>query len=245
MESGFLSTLAWDVLTHEPLYMTIVFEFLLRFSKRFERKERGAFREVMFWYNVGMSTFSFGISVMMAIGISQIYEQWSLRTNDCEVAMTNWYFQTAVKWFYYSKYVEYMDSVWIVLKGGKVSFLQEFHHAGAPWNMWLLYIYKNESVWVFTFVNSFIHTVMYAYYAAMTKGCRIALKPLLTLSQISQFIFGLYMAAIYIQLPCYRGSPFRVAGWAFTWVYVGVVLVLFLNFFIEDNFGDKKKKKDE
>ena len=39
--------------------------------------------------------------------------------------------------FYYSKYVEYLDTAWLVLKGKDVSFLQTFHHFGAPWDVYL------------------------------------------------------------------------------------------------------------
>ena len=43
----------------------------------------------------------------------------------------------AAKSFYYSKYIEYLDTAWLVLKGKPVSFLQTFHHFGAPWDVYL------------------------------------------------------------------------------------------------------------
>ena len=35
------------------------------------------------------------------------------------------------------RYVEYLDTVWLVLKGKEVSLLQTFHHFGAPWDVFL------------------------------------------------------------------------------------------------------------
>ena len=52
-------------------------------------------------------------------------------------------------------------AVWLVLKGKPVSFLQTFHHFGAPWDVYLGLVLENEGLWIFLFLNSFIHTVMY------------------------------------------------------------------------------------
>jgi len=53
-------------------------------------------------------------------------------------------FTWTAKAFYYSKYVEYLDTAWLVLKGKQVSFLQAFHHFGAPWDVYLGIRLQNE-----------------------------------------------------------------------------------------------------
>jgi hypothetical protein len=62
--------------------------------------------------------------------------------------------------FYVSKYVEFADTAWLVLKGKPVSFLQSFHHFGAPWNMWLAMHYEVEGAFLFVGLNAAIHTIM-------------------------------------------------------------------------------------
>ena len=48
----------------------------------------------------------------------------------CSAAFANSAFAEAAKMFYYSKYVEWMDTAWIVLGGKRPGFLHLFHHIG-------------------------------------------------------------------------------------------------------------------
>ena len=119
-------------------------------------------------------------------------------------------FVWTAKAFYYSKYVEYLDTAWLVLKGKNVSFLQAFHHFGAPWDVYLGIRLQNEGVWIFMFFNSFIHTIMYTYYGLTAAGYKIKAKPLITAMQISQFMGGFILVWDYINIPCFRSDNGKV-----------------------------------
>jgi hypothetical protein len=101
---------------------------------------------------------------------------------------------------------------------------------------------------VFVLLNSFIHTIMYAYYAATAAGFKIAIKPLITMMQITQFFLGFVIVYPYITKSYFRASPELVFSYLFNYFYVCTVLLLFMRFFYMDNFGkktavaDKKKK---
>lgn len=64
-------------------------------------------------------------------------------------------------WFFYlSKFYEIFDTLIILAKGKKSSFLQTYHHAGAMMCMWAGIRYMAPPIWLFVLVNSFIHVLM-------------------------------------------------------------------------------------
>ena len=44
--------------------------------------------------------------------------------------------------------------------------------------------FQNEGLWIFVFLNAFIHTVMYTYYAITAAGVPYPAKPLITAMQV-------------------------------------------------------------
>ena len=62
--------------------------------------------------------------------------------------------------FYVSKFYEVLDTMIILAKGKKSSFLQTYHHAGAMMCMWAGMRYMSPPIWMFVLVNSFIHALM-------------------------------------------------------------------------------------
>ncbi|KAJ9456670.1 Elongation of fatty acids protein 3 [Diplonema papillatum] len=224
----------WDGLVEtikhsEILYLSILFIVSkLTLTKLPESMRKAYLNPFLKVYNLGMTIFSFASFVAMAKAISEI----DMYSNNCELAFEHPLFNLAAKAFYYSKFIEYVDSWSLILAGKPVSFLQSFHHLGAPWDMFLFYIAKNEGIWIFVLLNGFVHTVMYAYYFATLCKIRTPLKPLITIMQIAQFNVGFYLVWFYKDIPCYSNSPGRMFGWVYNYFYVGIVLVLFLNFSI-------------
>ncbi|MCJ1393638.1 hypothetical protein MMC18_006513 [Xylographa bjoerkii] len=94
--------------------------------------------------------------------------------------------------FYISKFYEVLDTIIILAKGKKSSLLQTYHHAGAMMCMWAGMRYMSPPIWMFVFVNSFIHALMYSYYTFAALGMRAPLlfKRTLTTLQIAQFVVG-------------------------------------------------------
>jgi len=225
---------------------------------------KGAYKRCMIAYNTLMAVYSLGCFLVTttALGWDYGYGGWlraltgdqvvELYSNTCPSPVwESTLFVWAAKSFYYSKYVEYLDTAWLVLKGKPVSFLQTFHHFGAPWDVYLGLALKNEGLWIFMFLNAFIHTLMYTYYGLTAAGYRIPFKPLMTIMQLFQFCCGFTIVWEYIYIPCFRADQGMVFSWAFNYFYVGTVLLLFMHFFYMDNFqtrprastGTAKKKK--
>lgn len=101
--------------------------------------------------------------------------------------------------------------------------------------MWFLYRYANPASWIFVVFNSFIHTLMYLYYAAAIRGMQLnAVKWLMTFLQIVQLVFGTALSFYYpfIQ-PDFRNSPMLMSGLYFSTFYTGSLIVLFVQFFFQ------------
>ncbi|KAH8673574.1 GNS1/SUR4 family-domain-containing protein [Xylariales sp. PMI_506] len=98
--------------------------------------------------------------------------------------------------FYLSKFYEVLDTFIILAKGKLSSTLQTYHHAGAMMCMWAGMRYMSAPIWMFAFVNSFIHALMYTYYTITAFNIRVptSIKRTLTTCQISQFLVGVTYA---------------------------------------------------
>ncbi|OAA68249.1 fatty acid elongase [Niveomyces insectorum RCEF 264] len=94
--------------------------------------------------------------------------------------------------FYLSKFYEVVDTLIILAKGKFSSTLQTYHHAGAMLCMWAGMRYMSPPIWMFVFVNSGIHALMYTYYTITAFSIRVptAIKRSLTTMQITQFLVG-------------------------------------------------------
>ncbi|KAI1854922.1 hypothetical protein JX265_002561 [Neoarthrinium moseri] len=101
--------------------------------------------------------------------------------------------------FYLSKFYEVLDTFIILAKGKLSSTLQTYHHAGAMMCMWAGIRYMSAPIWMFAFVNSFIHAMMYTYYTVTAFNIRVptAIKRSLTTMQITQFLVGASYAMIH------------------------------------------------
>ncbi|KAF2218404.1 GNS1/SUR4 family-domain-containing protein [Elsinoe ampelina] len=102
--------------------------------------------------------------------------------------------------FYLSKFYEVLDTLIILARGKRSPTLQTYHHAGAMLCMWAGIRYMSPPIWMFCFINSFIHTLMYIYFTLATLKVRVplSLKQTLTTMQIAQFLFGATFAAFHL-----------------------------------------------
>ncbi|KAK3725460.1 hypothetical protein LTR37_000430 [Vermiconidia calcicola] len=102
--------------------------------------------------------------------------------------------------FYVSKFYEVLDTLIMVAKGKRSATLQTYHHAGAMLCMWAGIRYMSPPIWMFVFINSAIHAMMYTYFTLSALGYKVpqSLKRILTSMQIAQFIFGASYAALHL-----------------------------------------------
>lgn len=104
--------------------------------------------------------------------------------------------------FFLTKLIELLDTVFFVLRKKKeqVTFLHVFHHSIVPIFCWIgIKLAPGGPNGFFPLVNSFIHVIMYSYYALTTFGPRIQpylwWKKYLTRLQMFQFVLVMVNAA--------------------------------------------------
>jgi elongation of very long chain fatty acids protein 4 len=87
--------------------------------------------------------------------------------------------------------------------------------------------------------NSFVHLVMYFYYALQVLGIKVSWDMLVTLLQMFQFV-TMNAQAIYI---LYYQCPYPNRVTSFYLVYIISLFFLFGNFLIRKHFFGPKKDK--
>lgn len=138
--------------------------------------------------------------------------------------------RTPMLLFHMTKYVELFDTAFIFSRGRIPDFLHVYHHGSMLVVTWSWFGFPwFEGSWWCGFVNSFIHVLMYYYYAVTLLGQRVWWKKYLTSSQIIQFGTGLLFVGTFYWLS-YNGAP--CAGNPWTGLFSTAVNVSFLLLFV-------------
>ncbi|PWN45086.1 GNS1/SUR4 membrane protein [Ceraceosorus guamensis] len=96
---------------------------------------------------------------------------------------------------YMFKYIELIDTCFMMLKGKPMPFLHVYHHFATALLCFSQLVGKSSVSWVVITLNLFVHLIMYAYYAMATLRIPCPFKRYITTMQIVQFVIDL--AAIY------------------------------------------------
>eukprot|EP00980_Cylindrotheca_fusiformis_P007062 scaffold1482_cov120-Cylindrotheca_fusiformis.AAC.4 len=94
-------------------------------------------------------------------------------------------------WVHYmDKYLEFFDTIFMVLRGrmDQVSFLHVYHHVSIAWAWWFaVKSWPGGDSYFGALLNSFIHVMMYSYYTLSLLKVRCPWKKYLTQAQLIQF----------------------------------------------------------
>lgn len=93
---------------------------------------------------------------------------------------------------YLFKYLELVDTVFLVLKKKPLAFLHVYHHAVTAFLCYTQLNGHTSISWVVISLNLAVHVCMYYYYYATAGGKRIWWKKYLTTMQITQFVIDLF-----------------------------------------------------
>ena len=150
--------------------------------------------------------------------------------------------------FCHSKTFEYIDTMFVLIKGGTPIFLQKYHHFGAVWTWFVLLYVDSSAVLIACLFNSFVHAVMYLYYFSSVfddSKTLLPIKPFITSLQLVQLCSGFYIGSTSYVL---RHS--KVLGWNNKYILSGLTFLiydiflisLFLQFSYRQYFQRKNKK---
>jgi len=134
--------------------------------------------------------------------------------------------------FYWSKYIELVDTVILVLKSKKeLGFLHLFHHCTTAS---CSYVTRYQPLWIGVFTNGFIHVFMYAHFARPVS----IIRRTLTTGQIVQFLF---VMACYNTWWLGYASGVPVKDILYGNFCYAVYLYFFVLFFIDNYIKPKKQ----
>lgn len=159
-----------------------------------------------------------------------------------------------VAWlFFFTKLIEFADTIFMVLRKrfDMISNLHVIHHSSVPISVWMGIKFSPVGVnaW-FPLLNSFVHTIMYAYYGlsavqdnlepGIARRLRV-FKPWVTRVQIFQFCLAIvHVAAAALQTNCKTHFPqsFFILNLGNATLFLG----LFFNFYRKCYRSGKKER---
>jgi len=158
-------------------------------------------------WNVGLCVFSCTGLYHTAPALLQSIQTDGLEGSFCSPPWSYGFGQSGF-WtacFIFSKPVEMIDTLWLLLRKREVIFLHWYHHATVALFCWHSYASRvgGAGLW-FATMNYGVHSLMYAYFATQTqrpfpslkKNVRLFTNPFLTAIQITQMVMGLIVLSV-------------------------------------------------
>jgi len=181
-----------------------------------------------------------------------VFENWSNSGFDLNLPFcdpdaklkkgTDWWLYS----FYLSKFLEYIDTIFLLLKNKKIlpwengqAFLHVFHHSTTASIVWTTWLFPLSVFWVGPITNAFVHTIMYGYYflVELYPSIRWFGGKYITPIQLIQFVICMASVSLEIYKNC--GSDNRVVIWVFA------TYIVFFLFFVQVWLEKRKLRHEE
>jgi len=159
-------------------------------------------------------------------------------------------------WFFVSKFLEFIDTVFLILNRKHSPsagwYLQVYHHSTTASVAWVAWFYNVPNAWFGLMSNTFVHIVMYFYFAVVVYDRRVrVIGHFVTYIQLIQF-YCVVGSAFYSQFMTLVLN-YECDDSYFGRMYVTVIYASYLVFFLVFHkartktmkVGSKKKGGDE
>ena len=221
-------------LTSYSMIIVTIYLLIVAFSGKLMKKFSPLdLKGVLVFHNVVCCILSVVSCVILAIGLLDEHSLVKLDSTSKSLSL-------GIGIYWISKYYELLDTVFMLLrhKVRQISFLHVFHHATMPFLSDYAYHFAPWPPIAFGMsLNSFVHIVMYSYYAvtALATLHDFSWKRFITQLQILQFCLG-----IVIGVYGYMYEGYCV----FSFLYPFTLAVLFLNYYYNAFYRSKRSKHE-
>ena len=201
----------WHVISLTLMYLFFVF---VVGNKLMKNRPPFDLRNVMLFHNL-LLVISNGICLILAVW----FTNWGLITFKCEPFdpyssnLVDRVLLMVGYLYYITKYVDFLDTVYFILrkKHNQITGLHIFHHSMMPFACYVYFKFSIYTNTAFTpMINSFVHTIMYSYYALTSIGKNstklLRWKKYITQLQLIQFI-AIIVHSLFIFLNSNCKSP--------------------------------------
>jgi len=142
----------------------------------------------------------------------------------------------ATPWVFYfccSKFFEFVDTFFIVLRKRELHFLHYYHHVATMWFCWLAWESGLENGALFAAMNLLVHSIMYTYYASVSYGRQwpLLVKQGITSLQILQMVLGSAII-VYNMISCNTHPYLSAGGLAMYISYAYLFIDLYMNNYV-------------
>merc|ERR1712137_822387 len=145
-----------------------------------------------------------------------------------------------------SKFLELIDTFFLVIRGKPVPFLHWYHHTTVLLYTWYSMVSGHSAGWIFGLINGSVHVFMYFYYFyAGFTDTRPSWGRYITQLQLTQMVVGI---AITISWDYYFFAGYECpARWPYVGILGGAVMyssyfILFLQFYFKRHGGKRQKQ---
>ena len=237
--------------SNDPLYLLILpYCFfqpickLLAKESGFYEKHKDLWKNIMIGYNLIITLFSFASTVTMIYCLINL-KKGVFSIGHFQDELVGETYSKVVYLFYVSKYIEFLDTYFLILRNRPVIWHQYLHHIGAALDMGIIYHFQIEGAWIFVVFNGVIHTLIYYYYACCIMRWEISLSAqLITWLQMIQLVTGLGVCGFYCFIEDYWNRSEKRFVFYFSYAYVLMNVFMLFNFFRLQNYREKEKNRD-
>ncbi|KAH7313651.1 Fen12 protein [Stachybotrys elegans] len=177
----------WEVVGMTSLYLLVIFG-----GREFMRDRKPLQLNTLFKiHNFFLSTLSLGLLLLFIEQLAPRLWKYGFYDNIC--GDDAWTPQLVTLYYlnYITKYIELIDTVFLMVKKKPLTFLHCYHHPATALLCYTQLTGTTSVSWVPITLNLAVHVIMYWYYFQMARGVKVWWKEWITRFQITQFVIDL------------------------------------------------------
>nr|XP_022313684.1 elongation of very long chain fatty acids protein 4-like [Crassostrea virginica] len=224
-----------------PIPMWVVFSLYLLMVKLgprvMESQKPMQMQGAMIFYNLVVMLLSFFTVVQMLVAAIQSSYSMACQPVDYSDDPRALRMMNALYWYFVSKVIELADTFFFIVrkKDKQITVLHVYHHAVMlPHTWWFVKFVPGGQTFLVSFLNSFVHIWMYAYYGLSAMGPHMQKylwwKKYLTKLQLVQFVL---IASHALYNVCFGNCGFPRLFSLSSVIQSTIFFSLFMNFYLK------------